>query len=87
MLPLMLLLLKLRTVLSCSGWPANKALTSWHILAQVVLTTIEPSKHRPELSYDAYEYTVRHFALKISTTAVIDTLGACCGVICVRGGL
>ncbi|BDA51659.1 probable endoplasmic reticulum-Golgi intermediate compartment protein [Coccomyxa sp. Obi] len=25
---------------------------------QVVLTTIEPSKHRPELSYDAYEYTV-----------------------------
>ncbi|KAK9919161.1 hypothetical protein WJX75_009797 [Coccomyxa subellipsoidea] len=25
---------------------------------QVVLTTIEPFKHRPELSYDAYEYTV-----------------------------
>lgn len=23
-----------------------------------MLTTIEPSKHRPELSYDAYEYTV-----------------------------
>lgn len=25
---------------------------------QVVLTTIEPSKTRQDLSYDAYEYTV-----------------------------
>ena len=26
---------------------------------QVVLTTIEPSKEHQELSFDAYEYTVR----------------------------
>ena len=29
---------------------------------QVVLTTIEPSKTRQDLSYDAYEYTVITFA-------------------------
>ena len=34
-------------------------------MMQVVLTTIEPSKTRQDLSYDAYEYTVSVFCICI----------------------
>ena len=37
---------------------------------QVVLTTIEPSKTRQDLSYDAYEYTV-------SVLRIIRKLNTC----------
>ena len=39
---------------------------------QVVLTTIEPSKTRQDLSYDAYEYTVLSLPLLFQKTRVLD---------------
>jgi hypothetical protein len=44
------------------------------LACQVVLTTIELTKNRPDLSYDAYEYTVSNFCQQPSSTNMHHTL-------------